>query len=116
MPYINKMCLRMIGVCLVPLFFSLLASFFVSAILGLPETLGHGQPLMPDLPAQVIGAGAVGAFVLFVIQFIRLLRWEDGHGDCCDQCYCLLGFERKGPWSMYRKCLGCGKNHSTQTC
>lgn len=113
MSYINKMCLKMIGGSLWPIFFAVLAAWPMSSILELPAKMG-GQPVLPDLPWQLVSTGAAITLVFLAYQMIRLWRWERGKGDGCFVCGCLLGRERLGRWGPYRKCLGCGKNHSLQ--
>jgi len=111
--YINKMCLRMMGWCLLPTLFAVLVAWPMSVVLALSATAG-GQPVLPDLPWQLASIGAAVTLVLWAYQMIRLWRWEHGKGDGCFVCGCLLGRERSGRWGPYRKCLGCGKNHSLQ--
>jgi hypothetical protein len=108
MSYITKMCLRMMGWCLLPIFFAALVAWPMSAVLE------GGRPILPDLPWLVVSTGAATTLVLLVYQSIRVWRWEHGKGDGCFVCGCLLGRERSGRWGPYRKCLGCGKNHSLQ--
>ena len=113
MSYITKMCLRMMGWCLLPIFFAALVAWPMSAVLELPIATG-GQPVLPDLPWLVVSTGAAITLVLLVYQSIRVWCWERGRGDGCFVCGCLLGRERSRRWGPYRKCLGCGKNHSLQ--
>jgi hypothetical protein len=100
----------MIGGCLLPIFFAVLVAWPMSE---LPTTMG-GELFLPDLPWLVVSTGAAITLVLLIYYSIRVWRWEHGKGDSCFVCGCLLGRERSGRWGPYRKCLGCGKNHSMQ--
>lgn len=113
MSYATKMFLSMMGWCLLPIIFAALVAWPMSAVLELPAKMG-GQPLLPDLPWMVVSIGVAITLVLLIYQSIRVWRWEHGKGDGCFVCGCLLGRERSGRWGPYRKCLGCGKNHSLQ--
>lgn len=113
MSYITKMCLRMMGWCLLPILFSVLVAWPMSALLALPGEM-DGQPVLQDWPWLVVQVGAAITLALLVYQSIRVWRWEHGRGDGCFVCGCLLGRERSGRWGPYSKCLGCGKNHSLQ--
>ena len=112
--YITRMCLRMMAWCLLPIFFTALVAWPMSAILELPAKIGHGQPMMPDLPWLVAGAGAAISFLLLLVQFIRLWRWENGVGHSCYVCGCLLGSARQRRYTFCRQCLGCGKYYSVE--
>ena len=68
--------------------------------------------MAPDLPFQIAMAGAGVSLAPSLYQALRLWRWTRGKGAVCYVCGCLLGREREGRYGAYRKCLGCGKNHS----
>lgn len=111
MSYVDRMCWRTLGFAFVPLALGVVVAWPLSTLLDLPGQLG-GKALFPDLPFQVamFGAGACVAILLY--QLARLWRWTRGKGVVCYVCGCLLGREREGRYGPYRKCLGCGKNHS----
>jgi hypothetical protein len=111
MSYVDRMCWRMLGASLVPLALGGLVAWPLPTLLDLPRRLG-GQPLFPDLPFQVAMFGAGISLALLLYQAARLWRWRQGKGTSCYVCGCLLGRERDGRYGPYRKCLGCGKNHS----
>lgn len=104
----------MLGCALVPLALGGVSAWLLSALLDLPNLFG-GQPVFPDLPFQIIVVGAGAGVVIFTCQILRLWRWARGKGAVCYVCGCLLGRERDGRYGPYRKCLGCGKNHSLST-
>jgi hypothetical protein len=111
MSYVDWMYFRMLVWCLAPLAaFSPLA-YIAATFLALPATLG-GQPSQSDLPLLIGMAGACLSLVMLTVQGIRLWRWRAGKTDDCFVCGCLLGREQSGRWGPYRRCLGCGKNHS----
>jgi hypothetical protein len=111
MSYVDRMCFRMLVWCLVPLVASIPLAYALATLLALPATLG-GQPLSSDLPFLIGITIASLSLVVFGIQCIRLWRWRLGKTNDCFVCGCLLGSERDGRWGPYRRCLGCGKNHS----
>lgn len=110
MSYVDRMCLRMMAGCLVPLAVSIPVAYVVDTILGLQAALG-GPDNQFDVLFFVDMTGAGLSLILFAIQGIRLWRWRLGKTDDCFVCGCLLRQEREGRWGPYRKCLGCGKNH-----
>jgi hypothetical protein len=111
MSYVDRMCWRMLAPCLVPLALGGLVAWQLPTLLELPRRLG-GQRLLPDLPFQIAMFGAGVSLAIFLYQALRLWRWRQGKGAICYVCECLLGRERDGRYGPYRKCLGCGKNHS----
>lgn len=113
MSYVDRMCCRMMVGCLMPIGFAILAAYVASTLLALPASLGR-QAKPSDIPLLIGLVGAGLSFLLFALQGVRLWRWRLGKTDDCFVCGCLLGHEREGRWGLYRKCLGCGKNHSFQ--
>lgn len=111
MSYVDRMCWRMLGPALVPLALSGVVAWPLSTLLDLLSQFG-GQPAFPDLPIQIVMIGAGACVVISACQFARLWRWTRGKGTVCYVCGCLLGREREGRHGPYRRCLGCGKNHS----
>ena len=111
MSYVDRMCWHMLTPCLLPLALGGFVAWPLATLLTLPHQLG-GQPLFPDLPFQVATVGAGVSLAIFLCQALRLWRWGQGKGASCYVCECLLGRERDGRYGPYRKCLGCGKNHS----
>jgi hypothetical protein len=111
MSYVDRMCWRMLGPALMPLALSGVVARPLSALLNLPSQFGE-HAVFPDLPFQIAMVGAGICAVVFVYQLVRLWRWTRGKGVVCYVCGCLLSRERDGRYRAYRKCLGCGKNHS----
>lgn len=114
MSYVDRMSWRMLGRALVPLALGGVAAWLTSALLDLPRLLG-GQLVFPDLPFDMFMVGAGAGVIISTYQILRLWRWTRGKGAVCYVCGCLLGRERDGSYGPYRKCLGCGKNHSLST-
>lgn len=111
MSYVDRMCWRMLGPALVPLALSGVVAWPLSTLLDLPRQFG-GQPVFTDLPIQIVMIGIGACVAILLYQFFGLWRWTRGKGVVCYVCGCLLGREREGRYGPYRKCLGCGKNHS----
>lgn len=111
MSYIDRMSWRMMGPALIPIVLGGAAAGLLSTLLDLPLLRG-GQALLPDLPLQTVMIGARIGLAMLVYQILRLWRWTRGRGPGCYVCGCLLGRVRDGRYGPYRKCLGCGKNHS----
>lgn len=114
MSYVDRMSLRMQVCALVPLALGGVAAWLLSALLGFPHLFGE-QPVLPDLPFQIVMVGAGVGVIISTYQILRLWRWTRGKGAVCYVCGCLLGRERDGRRGPYRTCLGCGKNHSLST-
>lgn len=113
MSYVDRMCFRMMAWCLVPLAASIPVAYAMDTVLKLPAAIG-GPANQSDVPFFVGMIGAGASLILFAIQGFRLWRWRLGKTVDCIVCGCLLGNEREGRWGPYRKCLGCGKNHSAR--
>jgi hypothetical protein len=111
MSYVSRMCARLLVPSMLPLLASLLVAMVTRTLSNLPASLG-GSPVWPDLPGSLVALGAGASALYYLVQLTRLLRWRRGHADSCYVCGCLLGRERQGRWGAYRRCLGCGKNHS----
>lgn len=111
MSYVDRMCWRVLRPALVPPALGCIVAWLLSRVLNLSRQLG-GLEVFPDLPFQVVMVGAGAGAVISVCQFVRLWCWTRGKGTVCYVCGCLLGREREGRHGPYRKCLGCGKNHS----
>jgi hypothetical protein len=111
MSYHTRMFLRMslpaLAICLASIVLATAAGLFggaLSALGGPPEWAGLGN-------AIALG-GLVLSLLVYGFQTFRYWRWTLGEGECCYVCGCLLGREREGRFGPYRRCLGCGKNHS----
>jgi hypothetical protein len=100
----------MFAPCLVVALVSCLLAWFASA-LWVPSRL-VGQFLGPDLPFFIAVGGSLLSLAALVVNGLRLHQWQKGKGIDCFVCGCLLGRERSGRWGSYRKCMGCGRNHS----
>jgi hypothetical protein len=111
MSYVDRMSWRMLGSALVPIALGGVSAWLWSALLDLLHLFG-GQPVFSDLPFQIVVVGVGAGAVISTYQILRLWRWTRGKGAVCYVCGCLLGRERDGRYGPYRKCLGCGKNHS----
>lgn len=111
MSYVSRMCARLLLPSALPLLASLLIALVAQTLSRLPLALG-GAPARPDLPGDIVAVGAGLSALYYGIQGVRLWRWRQGRADSCYVCTCLLGRERQGRWGDYRRCLGCGKNHS----
>jgi hypothetical protein len=111
MSYVDRMSWRMMGPALTPIVLGGAAAWLLSTLLDLPLLLG-GQVLLADLPFQAVMIGAGMSLGMIVYQILRFWRWTRGKGPACYVCGCLLGRMREGRYGTYRKCLGCGKNHS----
>ena len=111
MSYVHRMCARLLLPSLVPFLASLLMAIVAKTLSDLPKPLG-GAPAWPEVPDMVMIIGVSVSAVYYLVQMVRLLRWRQGRMDSCYVCTCLLGRERQGRWGEYRRCLGCGMNHS----
>ncbi|WP_445147304.1 hypothetical protein [Dyella sp. Tek66A03] len=112
MSYVSRMCARLLAPSVLPLLAALLAATIAQTLSDLPAQLG-GAPAWPRVPGTLVAIGVGASALYYLIQMVRLLRWRQGRTDSCYVCTCLLGRERQGRWGEYRRCLGCGKNHST---
>lgn len=112
MAHVDRMIFRLSLPCVAAIAIAGLLAWVAEGFSTWPAALG-GRPLWPDAPALIVAAGIVVALLVLAVQSWRVWRWHNGHGLVCFVCSCLLGGERKGRWGDYRKCLGCGKNHST---
>lgn len=111
MSYVSRMCARLLLPSAAPLLASLLLAVIAQAVSN--ESIASGAaPAWPSLPDHLVALGAGSSTVYYLIQLVRLWRWRKGFADSCYVCTCLLGRERQGRWGQYRRCLGCGKNHS----
>jgi hypothetical protein len=111
MSNVDKMCLRMLALCFLPMIFAVPIAMGVSAF---DDAFAHmgAPPMSPDLPWLITLVAAAACVVLFAIQGSRILRWKEGKSLSCPNCGCLLGSVQDGRWGSYRKCLGCRTNHS----
>lgn len=111
MSNVDKMCLRLLAICFLPLIFAVPISMAVSAF---ADALAHmgAPPSFSDLPWLITLVGSAGCLILFSVQATRIWRWKEGRSLSCPNCGCLLGGIRDGRWGAYRKCLGCRTNHS----
>jgi len=111
MSYVSRMCARLLVPSVVPLLVALVVALIARALSDLPVALG-GAPAWPELPGDLVMVGVGASALYYLLQMMRLLRWRQGRADACYVCSCLLSYERQGRWGAYRRCLGCGKNHS----
>ncbi len=112
MSYVSRMCARLLVPSAWPLVAALLVAMAAKALSDLPVASG-GAPVWPDLPGLLVLLGVGASTLYYLVQMVRLLRWQRGHGDSCYVCGCLLGRETQGRRGTYRRCLGCGKPHSS---
>jgi hypothetical protein len=110
--YVERMCWRMIAPCVLPAFIAVAMAYAVSGVVDL-LMVATVAPTWSVAPLLIVCAGVLLSVLLLSIQMFRLWRWQHGAGETCFVCSCLLGHERAGRWGPYRKCQGCGKNHST---
>lgn len=111
MSYESRMYARLLLCSLLPLAAATLIATVAYTLSELPARLG-GAPLWPNVPSELLDAGAGASVLLYVFQLIRLVRWHQGRGTACYVCGCLLGRERVGRRGPYRRCLGCGQSHA----
>lgn len=111
MSNVDKMCLRLLVICLLPMIAAVPIAMAVSAFTNAFEHMG-APPLLPDLPWLITLVAAAVCVALFAVQATRIWRWKEGRSLSCPNCGCLLGGVREGRWGAYRKCLGCRTNHS----
>lgn len=111
MSYVSRMCARLLAPSVTPLLVAAPIAVVTSTLSNLPVALG-GRPVWPTLPGDILVAGGMASGIYYLVQLARLVRWRRGSADSCYVCTCLLGRERQGRWGAYRRCLGCGKNHS----
>jgi hypothetical protein len=112
MTYVSRMCARILAPSAVPVVVAMLVAAAAKALSDLPVATG-GTPVWPDLPGDIMIGGAALSAGYYLMQSVRLLRWQRGHGDSCYVCGCLLSGERKGRWGYYRRCLGCSTTQSS---
>lgn len=111
MGYQMKMLLRLAAPAAVVLVVGLGVAVMVSTLSSVPALLGGPQVFGELGDDLALGAGAC-ALMVYAFQMYRYWRWTRDERDVCFVCACLLGREREGRYGPYRKCLGCGKNHS----
>lgn len=111
MSNVDKMCLRMMAVCGLPLVIAFVLAKAASLLLNAFAQLGAPAPPV-DVTWLVSLVGAAVCVVLLLIQAMRILRWKEGKSVNCSHCGCLLSGVRDGRWGAYRKCLGCRANHA----
>ena len=111
MSNVDKMCLRLMAACFLPIIFAVPIAVGVSALDNAFVNMG-APPLSPDFPWLITLVAAAACVVLFAIQGSRIWRWKEGKSLSCPNCGCLLGGIRDGRWGPYRKCLGCRTNHA----
>lgn len=111
MSYVSHMCARLLLPSVVPLLVAVLVALPTKALSDLPVAAG-GAPVWPSVPGTLVVIGVGASAVYYLVQLVRLLRWQRGYGDSCYVCGCLLGRESQGRRGAYRRCLGCGTSHS----
>jgi hypothetical protein len=114
MSTVDKMCLRMLAFCFLPLVFAVPIALGVSAFDNAFAQIG-APPSFSDLPWLITLLATATCVVLFVVQAARIWRWKEGRSASCPTCGCLLGGIREGRWGPYRKCLGCRTNHAERS-
>jgi hypothetical protein len=112
MSYVSRMCARLLVPSVVPLLVAVLVALPAKALSDLPVAMG-GAPVWPDLPGTLVLLGVGASAVYYLVQMVRLLRWQRGYGDACYVCGCLLGRESQGRRGTHRRCLGCGTSHAS---
>jgi hypothetical protein len=110
MSNVDKMCLRLLVVCFLPMAFAMPIAMGISAFSNAFAQMGAPPPSL-DLSWLIPMVAAAVCVVLFAIQATRIWRWKEGKSLSCPTCGCLLGGVREGRWGPYRKCLGCRANH-----
>lgn len=111
MSNVDKMCLRMMAVCVLPLILACVLAEGVSAFQNALAQL-NASTAPVDITWLVSLMGTAVCVVLLVIQATRIWRWKEGKSASCSHCGCLLSGVRDGRWGRYRKCLGCRTNHA----
>jgi hypothetical protein len=107
----DRMFLRMLAPCVLPLCVGALFGYAASTVLNIPP-LSSLAGRWNDVPLLMFSSGALMTGAAFLFQLFRVAQWQRGVSKICFVCACLLGRERQGRWGSYRKCLGCGKSHS----
>lgn len=111
MSNVDKMCLRLMAVCFLPILFAVPIAMGVSAFDDAFARMG-ALPMSADLPWLITLFAAAICVALFAIQGTRIWRWKEGKSLSCPHCGCLLGGIREGQRGPYRRCLGCRTNHA----
>jgi len=111
MSNVDRMCVRLLAVSLLPLVIAVPIATGISAFYNALTQMGAPEPSV-DLPWIVALVAAVACLVLFAVQATRIWQWKEGKSLDCPACGCLLGGARDGRWGPYRRCLGCRTNHS----
>lgn len=113
MSNVDKMCLKLMALCLLPVVIAIPMMIGVSGVLDAFMHLGAPAP-STDFPWLIALIAAAASVSIFVVQAFRIWRWKEGKSPSCPQCGCLLSRVRDGRWGPYRKCLGCTTNHAHQ--
>jgi hypothetical protein len=111
MSNVDKMCLRLLVICFLPMIAAVPIAMAVSAFTDAFVRMG-ALPMPPDLPWLITLLAAAVCVALFAVQAARIWRWKEGRSPSCPTCGCLLGGIKEGRWGPYRKCLGCRGNHA----
>lgn len=111
MSHVDKMCLRLLVICFLPLVFAVPVAMAISAFDNAFAQMGVPPP-SSDLPRLITLAAVAVCLALFAVQGARIWRWKEGRSPSCPTCGCLLGGIKEGRWGPYRRCLGCRGNHS----
>ena len=114
MSNVDKMCLRMLAFCFLPMIVAVPITMGVSAFNDAFARMG-APPMSSDLPWLITLVAAVTCVVLFAVQLSRIWRWKEGKSLSCPSCGCLLGSMKDGRWGAYRKCLGFRTSHNERT-
>ncbi|WP_216840684.1 hypothetical protein [Dyella sp. S184] len=111
MSNVDKMCVRLLAICFLPMIIAVPIAMGISAFYNAFAQIAAPTPSL-DLPWLITLVATATCLVLFAIQATRIWRWKEGKSLSCPACGCLLGSVREGRWGPYRKCLGCRTNHS----
>lgn len=99
MSNVDKMCLRMMVVCGLPLVIAFVLAKAASLLLNAFARLGTPTPPV-DVAWLVSLTGAVVCVVLLLIQAMRIWRWKEGKCVNCSHCGCLLSGVCDGRWGL----------------
>ena len=111
MSNVDKMCVRLLAICFLPMIIAVPIAMGISAFYNAFAQMGAPAPSL-DLPWLITLTATAACLVFFAIQSTRIWRWKEGKSLCCPTWGCLLGSVREGRWGPCRKCLGFRSNHS----
>lgn len=114
MSYETRMYLRMARPWMLAGLITFLVTWAASALADLPLAMGASFLPIADLPLVIACTGGAVTAGLAIRYVYRLWQWQQGNGDQCMVCGCLLGSEYRARWNWGRRCLGCWKFVQTQ--